>query len=62
MFINDLDDGAGCTLRKFGEDTKLGGVADPSEGHAAIQRDLYRLEKWADWNLMEFDKNADSCI
>jgi len=33
---------------------KLGGVADPSEGHAAIQRGLDRLEKWTDKDLMKF--------
>ena len=56
IFINDLDDGAVCTLGKFADSTKLGGVADAPEGHAAIQRDLDRLEKWADRNLMQYNK------
>ncbi|KAK4810449.1 hypothetical protein QYF61_004229 [Mycteria americana] len=49
--FNDLDDGAECTISKFADDTKLGGVA-------AIQRDLDRLEKWADRNLKKFNKKC----
>jgi len=32
------------------------GVADTPEGHATIQRDPGRLEKWADRNLMRFSQ------
>ncbi|PKU27391.1 rna-directed dna polymerase from mobile element jockey-like [Limosa lapponica baueri] len=58
IFINDLDDGAEHTLSKL-QMTKLGGVADTAEGCAAIQRDLNRLEKWTDRNLMQFNKKFE---
>jgi len=34
------------TCRKFVDDTKLGGAANIQQGHATIQRNLDRLEKW----------------
>ncbi|PKU33022.1 rna-directed dna polymerase from mobile element jockey-like [Limosa lapponica baueri] len=43
-------------LSKFTDHTKLGRVADMPEGYAVIQRDLDRLENWAESNFMKFIK------
>lgn len=46
IFISDLNEEIECTLSKFVNDTKLGGMTDTPEVCAALQQDLNRLENW----------------
>jgi len=44
------------TCCKFADKTKPGGVSDTPEGCADIQQDMNKLERWAESNLMRFNK------
>lgn len=51
--LNDQDDGPQCTLNKSTDDAKLASVVHTPNGYVAIQRDLRKMEKWADRNLLK---------
>ncbi|KAJ7402515.1 hypothetical protein BTVI_85713 [Pitangus sulphuratus] len=52
----DTNDGIELTFSKFADDTELSGAVDTPEGQDAFLGGLDELKKWANGNLMRFNK------
>ncbi|XP_041325761.1 triadin isoform X2 [Pyrgilauda ruficollis] len=55
IFIGDMDSGFQCTLSEFTDDTQMCDAVNTLEGRNNTQRDLVRLERWAQVILMKFN-------
>lgn len=57
VFSSEQENGMECPLSKDVHGPKLGAAVNTLEEGAALQRDLDRLEKWVEQNLIQFSKS-----
>lgn len=57
VFSNNPDDGTGCVLSNFVDNTQLEKAVNIVKVRAATQRDLDRMKKWVARNIMKFRKS-----
>ncbi|KAM4787236.1 triadin isoform 4-T4 [Cyanocitta cristata] len=55
IFVGDMDSEFQCTLNEFTDDTQVCDAVNMLEGRNNTQKDLVRLERWAQVILMKFN-------